>query len=241
MCHSRLPSDCTSTLTAHQSLHLRLSVWLLISTMRYAPKTGQFRVIKVLPTKTTIDEDGIRNTVIISSTTLAPLTKFAERPIVYMTSEPVDNRGDDVNTGKGQTTEEEFDAAWREHAVDHIVRHVGGGDTFDALCAGTATNQWTNWAFRRGTFPDTSLLALGVEWRELRQCNHNVDRLRTNENGRYQSNQHLLDDSSVEEKISNSRQQFVKWHYSTSKKVEVNWWLGMICRKLSGSSIYTNW
>lgn len=52
------------------------------------PNTGTFKVIQVLRKGTTIDEDGIRNTVSIDRATLALLAKLAEGQTVYRPKSP---------------------------------------------------------------------------------------------------------------------------------------------------------
>lgn len=93
------------------------------------PNTGPFKEIKFSPSIITIDEDWIQGTVSIDPATLAPLVKFAERLTVYMSNEPVDKRGDEVDEARGQTTIDEFVDTPLEYTVDRIVRHVGERDS----------------------------------------------------------------------------------------------------------------
>lgn len=70
------------------------------------PKTEPFKVIELSPRIITTDEDGTRNTVSIDGATLVSPAKFADRQIVYMPEQPVNERDEKVDEGGRQTTAE---------------------------------------------------------------------------------------------------------------------------------------
>lgn len=71
------------------------------------PKTGQFKVIEVSLTTSTIDEEGIRNIVSIDRATLAPLVKITKQQNEFTPIELFDKRDNKVDESEGQTTAEE--------------------------------------------------------------------------------------------------------------------------------------
>lgn len=90
-------------------------------------KTGTFKVIQLSSKTIRIDGGRIRNTVSIDQTTLAPLMKFAERQLLYMSDESVDKQDDRIDKGGGKSTAEAFaDRPW-EYPVYCIVGHEGEG------------------------------------------------------------------------------------------------------------------
>lgn len=65
-----------------------------------------FKIIEILRTTITTDEDGVRNTVSVDQATLVPLARFAEGQLVFTPDETVDQRDDKVDEGGGRTTAE---------------------------------------------------------------------------------------------------------------------------------------
>lgn len=65
--------------------------------------TGLFTIIAISPTTFTNDEDGIRNIVSIDQAILVPSAKFAASQFIYTPYQPVDNRDESVDEGRGQT------------------------------------------------------------------------------------------------------------------------------------------
>lgn len=139
------------------------------------PRTGLSTAIEVSPTASTIDEDGIQNSVLIEQTTLAPMAKLSEHYEEYTPNELVDKRSHEADKKGGQTFSEEFADARSEFAVDCIVRDMDKRGKFDTLCDGTATHQQTIGPSHLSISRNIPSLAIGAEWRWMPQWNKNVD------------------------------------------------------------------
>lgn len=60
---------------------------------------------------------------------MVPPEKFAERQIVCIPDEPVDQQAEKFDEGGGKTNVEELDGVPQEYDVDSIVCHIGKGNT----------------------------------------------------------------------------------------------------------------
>lgn len=97
-------------------------------------KTGHFQVVRVSPTTITIDQDGIRNTVSINRSTLAPSTKYAKRQILYGPDEQVHKWAIKSTKVENRVLQKSPDAL-PECPVSRIVCHVGESDSVQyTLC-----------------------------------------------------------------------------------------------------------
>lgn len=79
-------------------------------------------------TSTTVDEDGIQNTVSTDGSTLVPTAKTAEQHNEYIPNKPIGIWDDKVHTGEGQFIAEEFTDALQQYIADYIVRNAGDSE-----------------------------------------------------------------------------------------------------------------
>lgn len=87
--------------------------------------------------------------------------KFAEKQHIYKPNNPVDRQGGEVNKGEEQATVEVFSDSPQESRVNHILCHVGEGDSVRyAKSAGMATEQGTIKLSCPSESPRISLLAI---------------------------------------------------------------------------------